>query len=141
MKISQFNNTPFILQYDIQSYKHDRCILISQINQITDRIRIKERYVLINRSNILTDTGRILHLESLLTRALERPNGVHAQLIAPVLRASALVDISAPRGIVLIEAEAFFATARNRPILRGANLLAAAVVIGTRIYRVARFVP
>lgn len=58
-----------------------------------------------------------------------------------MLRASALVDISAPRGIVLIEAEAFFATAHNRAILRGANLLAAAVVIGTRIYRVARFVP
>lgn len=88
----------------------------------------------------LTNARRIPHLESLLTRALERSNSVHAQLIAAVL-ASALVDISAPRGIVLVEAEAFFASAHNRAILRGANLLAAAVVVGARVYRVARFVP
>lgn len=84
------------------------------------------------------DTGRILHLESLLTRALERSNGVHAQLVAAVLRAGALVDISAPRWIlVLVEAEPFFATARNRPIPRGASLLASPVVVGARIHGMA----
>lgn len=89
---------------------------------------------------ILTDTRGVAHLESISTSTLERPSGIHAQLIAAMLT-SAFVDISAPRAIALFVPEAFPARAHNCAILGVANLLAAAIVTGTGIYRVTRFIP
>ena len=90
---------------------------------------------------ILTNTRRIQHLESFSASTFERSNDIHAQLIAPVLTSSAFVDIIAPRAIVLVVSEALAARAHSRAVLLVANLLAAAVIIATRIHVIARLVP